>query len=112
MIRFNRMGQSPYTEFLTFPFMRLLAKVIGPSAVSPETPPARDVQQFGEKHALTQAEVNILADLLEGQSLKAIASRTNRSYGTVRWHVHNLLVKCNVQSQTNLLSEFYQLIKH
>ena len=38
--------------------------------------------------------------------------KTDRSYGTVRWHVHNLLVKCNVKSQTNLLSEFYQLIKH
>lgn len=93
-------------------FMRLLANIIGPSATSQSTPPTPDIQQFGDKHGLTQAEVDILADLLEGKSLKAIASRTNRSYGTVRWHVHNILVKCNVQSQANLLSEFYQLIKH
>lgn len=65
---------------------------------------------FGERHSLTPTETDILAALLNGHSLREISNTTERSYGTVRWHVQNILNKCQVSSQKSLLSEFYGLI--
>ncbi|VAW24699.1 hypothetical protein MNBD_ALPHA11-707, partial [hydrothermal vent metagenome] len=59
----------------------------------------------------TDTEIDILSALLQGQSLKIIAYETKRSYNTIRWHVQNILEKCQVKTQTNLLREFYRLIK-
>jgi DNA-binding NarL/FixJ family response regulator len=66
---------------------------------------------FGERYALTNTEVSILAALLRGYSLRNIAEESGRSYGTMRWHVQNILGKCQVKTQQNLLNEFYRLIK-
>ena len=93
-------------------FMRLLAKIVGELKLGAPAKPAVDVEAFGIKYALTDAETAILGALLEGQSLRQIAEQTGRSYGTIRWHVHNLLEKCDVKTQKNLLHEFYRLIKH
>lgn len=70
-----------------------------------------ELKDFGKKYSLTGAEMHILSALLEGQSLKFIAEDSARSYGTVRWHMQNILGKCQVKSQKNLLREFYRLIK-
>ncbi len=67
---------------------------------------------FGKKYNLTEAETNILIDMLAGSSLKMIAKKRKRSYNTVRWHVQNILEKCQVKNQKDLLSEFYALIKN
>ncbi len=92
-------------------FMRYLATLI-PIENKEEVENANDaVEEFGMKYALTGAEVDVLSDLLKGKSLKAIADESERSYGTVRWHVQNILEKCQVKSQKNLLREFYGLIK-
>ena len=73
-------------------------------------PTKNNVAQFGEKYSLTPAETAILGALLEGHSLREISQSTQRSYGTVRWHVQNILDKCQVNSQKSLLKEFYGLI--
>jgi len=90
-------------------FMRhLLALVKEPEVVVDAHSAALD--SFGEKYDLTSAELDVLAELLSGQSLREIAKSSDRSYGTVRWHVRNILSKCQVSNQQNLLREFYALI--
>lgn len=74
--------------------------------------PDSDVAIFAQKYNLTDAQSEILSALLEGHSPKQIAENTNRTYGTVRWHVQNILEKCQVKSQKNLLHQFYALIKN
>lgn len=91
-------------------FMRYLLKLLKPSEDPASTPDA-GIQAFGTKHHLTPTEVEILSALLRGRSLKDISRETDRSYGTVRWHVQNILEKCHVRSQKRLMSEFYQLIE-
>ncbi len=96
-------------------FMRYLASLVSssnPALVSmPEPPVDSRVHEFGEKYGLTRSEMSILSAMLIGQSLKFIAQSSDRTYGTVRWHVQNILTKCQVKSQKNLLSEFYRLIE-
>lgn len=73
--------------------------------------PENDMVLFGRKYDLTPTEIEILSYLLEGYSLKKLAEETERTYGTVRWHIRNILEKCQVNSQKDLLREFYALIK-
>lgn len=91
-------------------FMRYLASLIkiDDCAVKRED---NDLVTFGKKYNLTEAETNILMDMLAGNSLKMIAKKRKRSYNTIRWHVQNILEKCQVKTQKDLLSEFYALIK-
>lgn len=74
--------------------------------------PKSDIVNFGHKYSLTETEVQILSALLQGHALKLIAEETKRTYGTVRWHVQNILEKCQVGNQKDLLREFYMLIKN
>jgi len=91
-------------------FMRhLLAKVQLRKLINVK--PDDDVTIYGSEYNLTKTETEILAALLDGHSLKSIASVTERSYGTVRWHVQNILSKCQVNNQKALLRNFYSLIK-
>lgn len=72
----------------------------------------KDIEAFAKRYKLTASESDILKQLLEGKTLRDISAQSERSYGTVRWHTRNLLEKCQVTSQKNLLNEFYQLIKN
>ena len=92
-------------------FMRYLATLIPSDRTDVNVASGRAVEEFGAKYALTDTEVSVLTALLEGQSLRMIATDSGRAYGTVRWHVQNILEKCQVKTQKNLLSEFYRLIK-
>lgn len=92
-------------------FMRYLATLIPSVRSDLNVSPGHAVEDFGAKYALTDTEVSVLTALLQGQSLRMIASESGRAYGTVRWHVQNILEKCQVKTQKNLLSEFYRLIK-
>ena len=91
-------------------FMRHLMAVVGEDDLRLERP-AEEVEAFGAKWGLTGAETELLAALLQGLSLKEMAAQSGRSYGTVRWHMQNILNKCQVGSQKDLLREFYALIK-
>ena len=96
-------------------FMRHLATMVCAFDVKPggcsNNGPGGEIIAFGEKYSLTRTEVSILHDLISGKSLKMIAEESGRTYGTVRWHVQNILAKCQVGNQKRLLSEFYTLIK-
>lgn len=92
-------------------FMRHLMAIVSAQEFLPHEP-RRDILEFGARHGLTQAECEITEQLIEGATLKDIAARSGRSYGTIRWHVRNLLEKCEVSSQKNLVSEFYRLIRN
>jgi len=69
------------------------------------------VEEFGKRNDLTKTEIDILAALLDGHSLRGIATNTKRTYGTVRWHVQNILSKCQVSNQKTLIRDFYALIE-
>jgi len=90
-------------------FTRHLLAVVDDSSLSLEQP-VESVSDFGRKWRLTNSETEILAALLQGLSLKQVANLSGRSYGTVRWHMQNILSKCQVGSQKELLHEFYSLI--
>ncbi len=93
-------------------FMRYLStliKIIDPVKSQEDN---ENIVIFGKKYNLTDTEISILSSLLQGHSLKQIAHETNRKYGTVRWHVQNILQKCQAKNQKKLLSEFYALIKY
>ncbi len=92
-------------------FMRYLATLVKTVDSVVLLSPDKEIKQFGKKYKLTEAEIEILSALLQGHSLKMISAETKRKYSTVRWHVQNILEKCHVKTQRNLLSEFYQLIK-
>ncbi len=91
-------------------FVRYLMKTVDTEALVHQQPNDK-LRHFGATFDLTRTEIEILSYLLEGYSLKAIAAETGRTYGTVRWHIRNLLEKCQVKSQTNLLRQFYALIE-
>jgi DNA-binding CsgD family transcriptional regulator len=92
-------------------FMRYLATFLRKTDPIATHASEAELASFGEKYSLTNTEMSVLAALLQGHSLRQIADESDRSYGTVRWHVQNILEKCHVQSQKSLLSEFYSLIK-
>lgn len=92
-------------------FMRYLLALVRDSELSAIDHETRLIE-FGANYGLTDAEVEVLGALLSGRSLREIAKSSDRSYGTVRWHVRNILSKCQVSSQKNLLHEFYALIEH
>lgn len=91
-------------------FMRhLLAKVQLRKLVSMKVD--NDVTSYGRQFNLTKTETEILTALLDGHSLRSISDNTSRTYGTIRWHVQNILSKCQVSNQKALLTNFYSLIK-
>ena len=91
-------------------FMRHLVALVGQDGLALEKT-RLDIAAFGRKWGLTRAETDLLAALLQGLSLREVAEQTGRSYGTVRWHMQNVLSKCQVGNQKDLLREFYALIK-
>ncbi|MCF6326431.1 MAG: LuxR C-terminal-related transcriptional regulator [Devosiaceae bacterium] len=92
-------------------FMRYLCVLVEKAEFKKSPVDENEIKDFGRCYDLTSAETGILSGLLQGKSLRQIASDSGRSYGTVRWHVRNLLNKCQVSTQQTLLSEFYRLIK-
>ncbi len=92
-------------------FMRYLATQIRVKNTKPASSIDSSIENFGKKYSLTKSEIGVLSGMLDGKSLRFLAEETDRSYGTVRWHVQNILEKCQVKSKKNLLSEFYALIK-
>ena len=91
-------------------FMRHLVALVGEESLALEKP-RLEVAAFGRHWGLTESETDLLAALLQGLSLREAAEQSGRSYGTVRWHMQNILSKCQVASQKDLLREFYALIR-
>jgi DNA-binding CsgD family transcriptional regulator len=91
-------------------FMRHLLALVGQDAFMMNGPD-ENVVDFGARWNLTEVETEVLSALMNGLSVKEIAAQTGRTYGTVRWHVQNMLEKCQVNSQRDLMREFYGLIQ-
>lgn len=53
---------------------------------------------------LSERELTLLAGLMRGQSLRTIAAATSLSLETVRTYLKRVFAKCEVRSQTELLS--------
>ncbi len=92
-------------------FMRHLLTVVDGNIMQNGIP-VKGTDKFSRRWGLTQAESDILEALIAGRSLKQISKDSGRTYGTVRWHVQNILEKCQVSSQKELLHQFYRLIHH
>lgn len=58
--------------------------------------------EAGQGTDITPIERTIVAALVDGRDIVAIAARLNRSAETVRWHVRNLFTKLGVNSQADL----------
>lgn len=71
---------------------------------------ANPVAAFRGKTGLTETETAVLSHLVGGLSLREIAGTTGRSYGTIRWHVQNMLEKTGAGSQKDLIARFYREI--
>lgn len=94
-------------------FMRHLMVMVDVSALIPIKPGGTQRQReamgcFADRFKLTDTENRILLALLSGHAPRSIASQTDRSYGTVRWHIQNILEKCGVNSQKELFRAFFQ----
>ena len=51
---------------------------------------------------MTATEREILRHLMDGRTIEQIASSTNRSAATIRWHVRNMLTKSNLRNLSDL----------
>lgn len=72
--------------------------------------PSHAFRRFATQYGLTPTETEILAALIQGHSPRAIAGASGRSYGTVRWHVQNILEKSQAGTRQQLMREFYKLM--
>ena len=64
--------------------------------------------EFGHRHGLTPRERAILSALLEGLSIKEIATQSVRAEATVRMQVKSLLHKTGARSQADLIRRVLQ----
>ena len=92
-------------------FVRYLLKVVDPIELVFDKHNC-ELERFGKTYGLTETETEILGYIQAGYSPRKIATETDRTYGTVRWHIRNLLEKCHVSDQKNLVRQFYALIKN
>ena len=67
--------------------------------------------KFGQvtNHDLTDRELEILKEMLTGDSNQEIAERLFLSPGTVKRHVENLLFKTGFHTRTELVAEAVRL---
>ncbi|MYA41907.1 MAG: hypothetical protein F4Z31_09185 [Gemmatimonadetes bacterium] len=77
--------------------------------VDPESPSRIDAGIVAEALGLTPAESRLAVMLATGHSLRDIAERSGRSYGTVRWHLQRILHKQDVSRQADLVRRILSL---
>lgn len=69
--------------------------------------PNKDVAALGTEAGLTPTEIETFSHLAQGNSARSIAQITGQSDATVRWHIRNILAKCGVRSQKELLAKLF-----
>lgn len=65
---------------------------------------------LGERYGLTNREIEIIKEIYEGHGNLEIANRLVISEGTVKFHVHNILTKMNLNSRVAIISEIQRNI--
>ena len=86
--------------------LRVAAVVL---VVDPERPSRIDPGLAAEVLGLTPAESRLVVMLADGHSLREIASRTDRTEGTVRWHLKQIFRKQGISRQTDLVRRVLSL---
>lgn len=56
-------------------------------------------------HEFTDRELDVLRELISGDSNTEIAERLDMTAGTVKWHVGNMLQKTGFHTRTELAAE-------
>lgn len=56
-------------------------------------------------HEFTERELDVLRELITGDSNTEIGERLNMSAGTVKWHIKNMLEKTGFHTRTELATE-------
>ena len=77
--------------------------------VDPDRRPGIDPRLVGEVLGLTPAESRLAVMLADGQSLREIASATDRTEGTVRWHLKQIFRKQGLSRQPDLVRRVLSL---
>ena len=77
--------------------------------VDPERRSRIDPELAAEVLGLTPAESRLAVMLADGHSLREIASRTDRTEGTVRWHLKQIFRKQGISRQTDLVRRVLSL---
>ncbi len=81
---------------------RAMAKSAGQPALAFETKPGRVPYKYYHWMNLTEREKEIALLASQGKSNEAIAEQLSITVGTVKWHIHNLLEKLEIQSRQEL----------
>ncbi len=68
-----------------------------------DVPLALSADKISQLHGLTQAESNLVAALMRGQSVRQYAEAGRRSEHTVRWTLKNAMSKTGTHSQADLV---------
>ena len=84
--------------------IELMKKTMNGEHIYPDSTPTL---KFGNitNHDLTERELEILKEMLSGDSNQEIANRVFLSPGTVKRHVENLLAKTGFHTRTELVAE-------
>lgn len=61
--------------------------------------------KISENKELTKQELCVLRFLTEGKNNRDIAKKLSISLQTVKWHIHNILQKLNVDNRTQAVSK-------
>lgn len=60
---------------------------------------------YTDNHAFTERELDVLRELISGDSNAQIGERLNMTPGTVKWHIKNMLQKTGFHTRTELAAE-------
>lgn len=60
---------------------------------------------YSNNHEFTERELDVLRELITGDSNAAIGERLNMTPGTVKWHIKNMLQKTGFHTRTELAAE-------
>lgn len=66
------------------------------------------IQVFCERNGVSKRESEVLRLILQGKSNQEIADELFLALGTVKTHVHNILVKCGKKGRDDLILYFWQ----
>lgn len=66
------------------------------------------LQEFCDRNGISKRESEVLRLVLQGRSNQEIADELFLALGTVKTHVHNILVKCGKRKRDDLIIYFWQ----
>jgi DNA-binding CsgD family transcriptional regulator len=65
------------------------------------------VPAYAQTHGLSRREREVLALVIEGKDNRTIAQELFLSEGTIKTHVHNIMVKTNTRNRNELKQSFW-----